>query len=284
MITPPETFTVVSFHAHPDDESLLTGGTLARVAAEGHRVVLVTATAGGLGLAAAADGHGEDLADRRSTELRAAAAALGCARVVVLGYPDSGLAGDAVGGFATADVEEAAERLAAVLREESADLLTTYDERGGYGHPDHVQVHHVGARAAALAGTPVVLEATVDARLFAGVLALLRLVGHAFGHSAPLGTREVFTPHDRLTHRVRVGPHLAAKRAALAAHLTQQHADDDVRVLTRILALPGPVLRTAFGREWFREPGRPPGGPLLDDVFATLRTLRAAARTVGASS
>src|SRR5690348_2918214 len=81
-------FTLVSFHAHPDDEALLTGGTLARASAEGHRVVLVTATLGEAGLAA--NLHGDQLAKQRHTELERAARAVGAARVVVLGYPDSG--------------------------------------------------------------------------------------------------------------------------------------------------------------------------------------------------
>jgi LmbE family N-acetylglucosaminyl deacetylase len=100
-------FTVVAFHAHPDDESLLTGGTLARCAAEGHRVVLVTATLGGAGGPAAG----------RAAELAAAATALGCARVEVLGYHDSGLHGDAPGArFADVPKDEVALRLAGILR------------------------------------------------------------------------------------------------------------------------------------------------------------------------
>jgi LmbE family N-acetylglucosaminyl deacetylase len=83
------TKTIVSFHAHPDDEALLTGGTLAKAAAEGHRVVLVIATNGEAGLASQ-DGAGTDLGLTRTTELARAARALGCARVEYLGLPDSG--------------------------------------------------------------------------------------------------------------------------------------------------------------------------------------------------
>ncbi len=158
-------FTLVSFHAHPDDEALLTGGTLARAAAEGHRVVIVVATAGEAGLTERPD----DLAARRVQELQASAQALGCARVEVLGYGDSGSGPETPrdaardrARFADVDPWEPAERLAEILREEHADVLTVYDARGGYGHPDHVQVHRVGVLAAQLAGTRVVLEATVD--------------------------------------------------------------------------------------------------------------------------
>jgi LmbE family N-acetylglucosaminyl deacetylase len=145
--------TLVAFHAHPDDECIATGGVMAKAAEEGHRVVLVVATRGEHG--EVADGFladGETLAERRVQETHASAAALGVHRVEFLGYVDSGMMGtpenDLPGSFWTADVDEAAERLAAILREEGADVLTCYDEIGGYGHPDHIQVHRVGLRAA----------------------------------------------------------------------------------------------------------------------------------------
>jgi LmbE family N-acetylglucosaminyl deacetylase len=264
-------YTVVAFHAHPDDEALLSGGTLAKAAAEGHRVVLVTATRGEGGLAGPDDGCGDRLAAIRMAELDASAKALGCARVVWLGYADSGLLAEQGAGaaFAQADVEEAALRLAHVLQEEDADVLTVYDRNGGYGHPDHVAVHRVGSRAARLAGTPVVLEATVSAGLFRGALAVLGLVGHALG-SSPLGTRQVFSTRREITHRVSVRGFLPAKRAALAAHGSQRRAEGRTRVLDRMLALPAPVFALAFGHEWFIEQGRPRGRSQRD-VFATLR-------------
>lgn len=164
--------TIVAFHAHPDDEALLTGGTLARLAAEGNRVVIAVATDGVMGEATAAD------AQVRLDELRASAAALGAARVVHLGYADSGhgplLYPDPPdrARFARADIDEAAARLAGLLRDEHAEVLLSYDPRGGYGHRDHVQVHEVGARAARMAGTVRVLEATIPrepvVRLFSG--------------------------------------------------------------------------------------------------------------------
>jgi LmbE family N-acetylglucosaminyl deacetylase len=265
-------FTLVSFHAHPDDESFLTGGTLARAAAEGHRVVLVTATDGERGLAAAADGSGAALARVRQRELAAAAHALGCARVVRLGYDDSGLTPEAgrPAGFAGADVDEIAARLAAILVEEQADALTVYDPQGGYGHPDHVQVHRAGTRAAALAGTPVVLEATLDGDLVDIMLRVLRLVRNPLSRAAPLGGRRLYSPRRSLTHRVDVSLHLAAKRSAMSAHVSQQRAETSVRMLTRFLQLPAPVFNRVFRREWFVEQGRHPG-PLLDDIFASLR-------------
>ena len=267
-----DTFILVSFHAHPDDESLLTGGTLALAAAAGHRVVLVVATEGGRGLAGPRDGSGAMLSRVRMAELDRAASALGCARVVSLGYADSGLRpapadGDA---FVHADVDEAAHRLADVLQEERADVLTVYDRNGGYGHPDHVQVHRVGVEAARLAGTPVVLEATVPARAFRMLLAGLRLLGHPVGRSAPLGTDQVFADPGRITHRVRVTGVLRAKRAAMAAHGSQRRGDGTVRLLDHVLRLPLPLFGLVFGHEWFVERGRIPHGK-EGDVFASLR-------------
>jgi LmbE family N-acetylglucosaminyl deacetylase len=267
-----ERFTLVSFHAHPDDESFLTGGTLARAAAEGHRVVLVTATAGGRGLASGEDGTGGVLAARRRDELQAAADALGCARVVLLGYEDSGLVPDPAdrSAFANADPDEASAKLATILREEQADALTVYDSRGGYGHPDHIQVHRVGTAAAALAGTPLVLEATIDGDLVKTMLRLLRLVRSPFRAAAPLGGDDLYTARRLITHRVDVSDHLAAKRSAMAAHASQQRANGQLRMLTRFLRLPRPVFALVFGREWFVEPGRQPQ-PRQDDIFASLR-------------
>ncbi len=272
-------FTLVSFHAHPDDEALLTGGTLARAAAEGHRVVLVTATAGEAGLTDESRQPGPDLAARRRAELDQSARALGCARVEVLGYADSGSSADApaAGGFATldpADPDGPAHRLAAILREERADVLTTYDRHGGYGHPDHVQVHRVGALAATLAGTPVVLEASVDRSLLRRVGSLLRRVPGARGLVPADGFAAAYLPREELTHRVDVRAHLRAKRAALAAHHSQSVGGTGVRTVALLLRLPPGPLGLVLGREWFREVGRTTGEPLLDDVFATLRRPR----------
>ncbi|MBL7518153.1 PIG-L family deacetylase, partial [Frankia sp. CNm7] len=152
---------VVALHAHPDDEALWSGGTLALLAAAGHRVVIVVATDGHLG-----DGADPE-AGVRLAELRASAAALGAARVECLGYADSGHGSSFYPDpadrqrFARADLDEAAGRLADLLRAENASVLLSYDARGGYGHRDHVRVHEVGARAAELAGGVRVLEATL---------------------------------------------------------------------------------------------------------------------------
>lgn len=265
--------TVVSFHAHPDDETLLTGGTLAGLARHGHRVVLVTATDGGAGLAA--DQFHNDrggLQARRRDELERAASALGVAHVEMLGYPDSGLDGGArtggVGTFARTDPDVVAERLARILRREDADVLTSYDPHGGYGHPDHLHVHRVGRRAARLAGSPLLLEATVDRNRIKLALWLLRMTRLHRRVQLPVSA-DAFTARSDLTHRIDVRCDLGAKRAAMAAHVSQTTAEKADRLLALFLRLPPAAFRTVFGYEWFVQPGLQPRPRLLEDLFAT---------------
>jgi LmbE family N-acetylglucosaminyl deacetylase len=243
----------------------LTGGTMARLAAEGHRVVLVVATSGERGLVAASALNGRELGDVRTAETLASAQALGCARVAFLGYGDSGLDGvvgdtDGTAPFVAVEVEEAAVALAALLREEDAVLLTTYDPAGGYGHPDHVQVHRVGARAAELAGTPVVLQATVDRALLIRALRLVRRV-----YPGPLDLtafQAAYTPRDAITHRIDVRRYCAAKRRGMSAHRTQSTGGESERTLAALLRLPRWLFRRVLGTEWYVEPGVPPGRTL----------------------
>ncbi|MFC6884249.1 MULTISPECIES: PIG-L deacetylase family protein [Actinomadura] len=279
--------TCVFFHAHPDDEALLTAGTMARLADEGHRVVLVVATAGERGLTADHDpprdgsaDPGPGLGEVRTGELHASAGVLGCARVVLLGYEDSGLDGGAPGGFARAHVDVAAAELAELLRQEDADLLTVYDPSGGYGHPDHVQVHRVGVEAARLAGTPVVLEATVDRDLLLRVLRPIvrwRLAPRALDASR---FEHAYLPAREITHRVRVGRYAAAKRAAMAAHASQATGGDSVRTLAALLRLPRPLFRRALGTEWYVRRDLPPG-TVLDHPLASFPQRRAGQGTGG---
>ena len=233
-----------------------------RAAADaGHRVVLVIATGGELGEVLAEPlAPGETLAQRRYAETLESARILGAARTEFLGYVDSGMVdtptNTADGAFAAADVDEAAERLAVILREEDADVLTIYDERGGYGHPDHVQVHHVGARAAELAGTPRVYEATTNRDEMRRLLSLAREMGMGEGDGPSERDIEAMgTPQERLTTRVDVTAFLDAKRAAMRAHASQ------ITPESFFLALPDEAFAAVFGTEWFRRVGEPEGGP-----------------------
>lgn len=253
--------TVVAFHAHPDDEALLTSGTMAKAAAEGHRVVLVVATDGALGLASSEFGEPEQLAASRWQELQASADVLGVARVETLGYADSGseaeVSPDPPGQrrFINVDVEEAASALAKILVEENADVLLSYDANGGYGHRDHRRVHEVGARAAQIAGTPRVLEATVPRDL---LVAALKFVArfYPFGDDFDMASFErAYSARADITHRINVVRFAGSKRASMRAHASQASADGGAdRTLAAFLRIPRPLYDIVFGREWFRDP------------------------------
>src|SRR3954451_1323204 len=260
--------TLVAFHAHPDDESLLTGGTLARCAAQGHRVVLVVATSGERGLAH----EMADLGERRVRELERAAGRLGVSRIVQLGYGDSGFrepAGPPPHSFCAVPVAEAAARLTDVLREESADVLTVYDDNGGYGHRDHLRVREVGLVAAAQAGTPTVLAATVDRDALLRAMRLLRKIGVRPGGMTPDLLHTSFTASADITHEVDVRPWVGVKRAALRAHASQAGGGDDLRTVQLLARLPWPLSSVVLGREWVVEIGPPPAARRVPDPFGS---------------
>lgn len=250
--------TLVAFHAHPDDEALLDAGTLARAAQAGTRVVLVLATRGEAGDVGdnvlAAD---EGLAQRRSAEAEASAAAIGADRVVFLDYLDSGHRPDAngrwpVGTFCAAPINEAAAALAAVLAEERADLLIADDRNGGYGHPDHQQVHRVAWAAAELAGIPL-LQATIDREFLSGGIELAKGMGFDVPEGfVPDNLSTWYTPSAEITHKVDVSAVLDRRKASMAAHATQASgAPDTVRTLSIFLGLPDEIFAIAFSTEWF---------------------------------
>jgi LmbE family N-acetylglucosaminyl deacetylase len=262
--------TLVSFQAHPDDESINAGGMLAKAAAAGHRTVLVFATRGEHG--EVDDGFldpGETLAERRTKECYRSAEILGVQRVEFLGYTDSGMMGtpenELPGSFWTAPLDEAAERLATILREESADILTIYDSDGGYGHPDHIQVHRVGLRAAELAGTARVFEGTMNRDHIRGVIAEAVEAGAIPPEDVPDVTEESTfgRPDAVITTRVDVRDHLAAKRASMAAHASQ------ISETSFFLTLPEDAFASSFGWEWFIRHGVDPDHR-EDDLFAGL--------------
>jgi LmbE family N-acetylglucosaminyl deacetylase len=251
--------TVVFVHAHPDDEAILTGGTMAKMSDEGHRVVLVTATRGELGeLPAGGLEPGETLTQRRVEELARAGAVLGVARQVYLDYLDSGMAGeptnDRAGSFASADVGEAAARLAAVLEEEGADVLVTYDEHGGYGHPDHVQVHRVSMAAAELAGTPVVYLATMNRDFVASLAERLEESDWSPPEGSSDGLETMGEPASRLTTDVDVTGWIDRKRESMRVHASQITED------SFFLAMPDDVFAVVWGHEWYIRV-RPPVEP-----------------------
>jgi LmbE family N-acetylglucosaminyl deacetylase len=252
--------TVVFVHAHPDDEAIFTGGTMALLARAGVPVVLVVATGGELGTIhpryhGAIDDVG--LASVRRVECEAAAGILGVRRVEFLGYHDSGMAGDASNeaptAFAAAPLEEAAVQLAQVLSDVGAVAVTGYDADGVYRHPDHIQVTNVVRAAAERAGVPTVYGATVDREYLhfveshivaeAGLVDDLGLVRSRIG----VATVEVAVAVD-------VSGTIDQKRAAIAAHASQ------IPESASVLQLPDHHFLEVYGWEWFVRWG--PRGPL----------------------
>lgn len=292
-------------HAHPDDESIGQGATMAKYVAEGRGVTLVTCTAGEQGeilvpsLAHLAADQEDRLGEHRRTEMADAMAALGVTDHRWLGgfgtYRDSGMAwhedGHAIAAdqvhddaFWRADLTEAADHLVAVIREVRPQVLVTYDQFGGYGHPDHIQAHRVATYAAALAAVPsyrrdlgpahdiakIYWGAMSESRMRQGLRAL-RDSGDTttFEGMDPDGPLPPFvTSDENLSAAVDATDYVDRKMAALAAHATQITTDGP------FFALSNNVGAAAWGLEFFRlakgQPG--PAGPdgLETDLFAGL--------------
>jgi LmbE family N-acetylglucosaminyl deacetylase len=250
--------TLVSFHAHPDDESIACGGTLRKASDEGHRVVLVVATRGERGeVPPGLLADGEQLWHRRVGETYAAARILGVHRVEFLGYTDSGMKGTPAnqepGSFWATPVDEAAKKLAGILEAEGADVLTCYDDNGGYGHPDHIQVHRVGLRAAELAGIRRVYQSTINRdHVLRGRARFARQAGGG-DVEVPDIDDDFGKPEAVITAAVDVTPYVDRKRQAMRAHASQ------ISDRSFFLAMPDDAFRYAFGTEWFIRGGQGPG-------------------------
>ncbi len=265
-------------HAHPDDESIGTGATIARYAAEGAQVTLVTCTLGELGevippeLAHLA-GDGARLGAHRITELAAACAALGITDQRFLGGPgrwrDSGMMGlpanDSPGCFWRADVAEAAAELALILREVRPQVLVTYDQFGGYGHPDHIQAHRVAREAVRLAAVPGAVPGPGERG--AGPWRVAKFYATAMPRSVAgaRGLPPVWVPDDQVTTEIDGTAYLAAKIAALRAHATQ------IAVAGTRFALADGRWQPVLAREYYTLlPGPAGSGPWEHDLFAGL--------------
>jgi len=228
-------------------------------------VVLVTATRGEHGeVVPGVLREGEPLAERRVAELERAAAVLGVARCEVLGYVDSGMMGtpenDRPGSFWRADLDEAAGRLAAILAEEQAEVLTVYDDHGTYGHPDHIQVHRVGVRAGEMAGVPKVYEATIS-RDHVRRLGTLRPPEVAEEDVPDPDAIDLGVSEDQITTVVDVTAYLDKKREAMAVHASQ------IPESSFFLSLPAEAFAAAFGQEWFILRGSTADGVVERDLF-----------------
>ncbi len=166
-----DSHTLMAVFAHPDDESFGIGGTLARYGAEpGTRVVLVCATRGEAGeISDPGLATPERLGEVREAELGCAAGALGIDDIYFLGYRDSGMAGTPENrhpqALTMADSEEGVGKIVAHIRRERPDVVVTFDENGGYGHPDHIAIHHMTKAAFAAAADPAQYPQQIQAGL-----------------------------------------------------------------------------------------------------------------------
>jgi N-acetyl-1-D-myo-inositol-2-amino-2-deoxy-alpha-D-glucopyranoside deacetylase len=288
---------VLFVHAHPDDESINNGATMARYAAEGALVTLVTCTLGEEGevippaLAHLAADREDRLGAHRVGELTTAMQRLGVRDHRFLGgpgrYRDSGMMGleqnDRPGSFWQAPVDEAAAGLVAVLREVRPQVVVTYDPDGGYGHPDHIQAHRVTMRAVELAADgaryPEAGAAHTVSRVYWNCIARPAAeAGH--GRLAAMGEQRPFPGVARLADlpgvvdeadvAVRIdgtGAYGEAKRAAMRAHRTQITVQGDFFALSNDLGQP--LLTTEDYRLADGRPHGPsPQGAPADDLFA----------------
>ncbi len=292
-------------HAHPDDESIETGGVMARYAAEGVHVTLITCTLGEEGEVippglAHLEGRGEELAAHRIGELDAACAALGVTDHRFLGGPgrwrDSGMMGtpanDQPDCFWRADVAEAARIIEAVVREVRPQVIVSYDERGFYGHPDHIQAHRVAWRAFQQSqqsqhdqrdqrsqqggGEPWAVAkfyATAVTRSdIARGIADLHTAGTGFDVPASADDLPFGVPDEAVTTRIDTAAYADAKLAAMRAHATQ------ITVNGRFFALSNNLGRVVPPHEDFVLLAGPPGSrpdraDREDDLFAGIAGL-----------
>ncbi len=243
---------------------------MAAASGAGHRVVLVCATRGEVG--EPQEGvldEGEELWERRMVELANSAKILGAEEPRWLGYHDSGMIGedtnDAPGSFWTADMAEATARLTDILHEVDADVLTIYDEHGGYGHPDHIMVNKVGLAAAAAAGVEHVYEATMNRTEIQAMIEAQADLFEDDSDDERIAVESMGTPVEDISYRVTVGDHIEKKRESMIAHRSQIGPD------SMFLKMEPAVFTQAFGTEWFNVPGvDQTGGPTLVDLLPGL--------------
>lgn len=263
----------MAVHAHPDDECFGTGGVLACYSRRGLRTVLVTCTRGEAGEIADPElATPETLAEVRAQELAESVRILGISRAAQLGYRDSGMVGTAdnehPASFHQADLEEATGRLVALVRQERPDVLVSYDERGGYGHPDHVKAHLVTVAAFHAAGDPgrypEAGPAWAPRKLYFSIFprSAIRRFAETLreaGLSTPFGERRgdeeppIGVGDERITAEVDVAPVAGLKLAALLAHRTQLASG----MAPTFLGLPVGMAMKVLGREFYQRVAGP---------------------------
>ena len=262
--------TLLLVHAHPDDEAISTGGVMMKARADGHRVVLVTATRGEAGeiYNMDPDSTRPHLGEVRAKELEAATRILGVNRVEFLDYRDSGMVGtpenDDIRSFHLAPLDEAAGRLAGILREERPEVVITYDADGVYGHPDHIKAHFVTNAALDM----LAREGWTPKKLY--YTAIPRSLMERFMSEMPEEARQqnqdmriIGTPDELVTTRVDVHDYVEQKRKAFAAHVSQNDPN------SWFTTMADQIYQMVFGTEYYQLARGKPGSALPEDaVFA----------------
>jgi N-acetyl-1-D-myo-inositol-2-amino-2-deoxy-alpha-D-glucopyranoside deacetylase len=261
--------TLFLVHAHPDDEAISTGGVMMKARAHGHRVVLVTATRGEVGEIYNMDEEASRprLGEIRTQELKNASGVLGIDRLEILGYRDSGMVDTADNkdprSFHQADIDDAAARLAVLLREERPAVVVTYAEDGIYGHPDHIKAHYVTNAALDL----LKREGWEPRKVY--YTAIPRSMMEEFMKQMPEeaarqneNMRIVGTPDELVTTRVDVHDYVDQKRQAFAAHVSQNDPN------SWFTTMASQIYEMAFGTEYYQLARGEPGSSLPeDDLF-----------------
>ena len=274
-----ENLTLMAVHAHPDDEASSTGGVLARYSSEGLRTVVVTCTNGEFGdtpggVKPGADGHDEDqVAQIRLAELRESVKHLGVTDLELLGYHDSGMVEwdykDRPDAFCNVPLATVSARIGGLIEEYRPQVVVTYDENGGYQHPDHVHAARAAAAAVADTGIPAKLYLTaMRISDWAKLWAALRDAGVDVpdrGDFPDEARRQMEAAEARITTTVDIRPVLSRKRAALLSHASQIND-------SWFSKIPPDVAEQVFGQESFIRAVDRTGAPVPeDDLFAGLR-------------
>ncbi len=289
-------YTLLAVHAHPDDEAVSTGGTLALYAQRGVRVILVTCTRGEEGeivdpelkariadSAPSAEAAQEGLANQRDIELAQSVLELGVSQAYQLGYRDSGMDGTAANhhprAFCNASIPDAVAKVAEIIRREKPQVMVTYNEVGGYGHPDHIMAHRIAVLAFQAAGRTDIYPQLSDETPAWNPLKLY-FAQNSFNHMkhmadlakssgaqlpflAQIATQDTFVlrgepidptsprrppfgvADDVITTAIDIRPSLAAKRKALEAHKSQIRAD------RFLLGMSDEVAEQVYGVEFY---------------------------------
>lgn len=260
-------------HAHPDDETITTGGTIARYAADGTEVTLVTCTLGEegeivpAGLTQLGSWAADQLGGYRSGELARACAALGGIGHRYLGgigrWRDSGMAGTPAAAnrraFTAGSQPEQVAQLVAILDEVRPQVVVTYDAFGGYGHPDHIRAHEITMKATANAASVLRVFHTVSSgEATSRGLAGLRAAG-GLPFRIPDAGELTVTEDARITTRLDIGKYVPEKVAALRAHATQVTVVSDV-----CFALSNDIAQPILDHEYFVLAGGPADGAATD--------------------